>query len=129
MKKSRPLFGKGGGELFSFVYIVLKWNHSRHQPPVAHFIVFALEVIDIFLDEMREPSLLEQVIANRQPFESAAGNLFALAIQFHLAVFDLVQRPNTGVDSQFTQLKGKHWIEIPALGARIQAVNEGRAAD
>ena len=65
-----------GGRKLSF-QVLLERDDSRHQPVVPHLVDLALEVFDVFLDEVREPSLLEQVVANRQPLEPAIGNVFA----------------------------------------------------
>src|SRR5208283_4221003 len=97
--------------------LLLERNDSRHQPLVPHLVDLALEVFDIFVDKMREPSLLEQVITNRKTLESAVCNVLGLAVQFQLPTFDLVQRPNTGVHGQFAQLERKHGIEVPSLRA------------
>src|SRR5208282_2531955 len=78
----------------------------------------------IFLDEVREPSLLEQVIANRRALESAIHNILALAVHLQLAIFDLVQREDARIHGQFAQLERKHGIEIPALRTGVKAVNE-----
>src|SRR5438105_11825672 len=103
-----------GGGLFSFDF-PLEGNNSRYQPLIPHLIDLALEVIDVIIDEMCEPSLLQQVVADRQTFEAAAGNLLGLAIELQLAVFDLVQRPDAGVDCQLAQFERKYGIEVPAL--------------
>src|SRR5579864_2459203 len=126
MKKPPPLFGAGG--LFSFDFL-LEGNNSRYQPLIPHFIDLALEVIDVIIDEMCEPSLLQQVVADRQTVEAAAGNMIGLAIELQLAVFDLVQRPDACVDCQFTQFERKYGIEVPAFRTGIEAMNEGGTAD
>jgi len=70
--------------LFRF-NVFLEWNDSRHQPFVPYIIDLALEVVDIVIDEMRKPSLLDQVVTHWQALESAVGNLLGLAIELLLA--------------------------------------------
>src|SRR5579872_1064130 len=127
MEKPAPL-SRGRAGLFVFE-ILLERDDSRHQPFSPHFVNLALEVIDIVIDKVREPSLLEQVITNRQALESATGNLFSLAVELQLAIFDFIQRPNAGVHGQFAQFEGKHRIEIPAFRTGVEAMNERWTAD
>src|SRR5208337_5632514 len=84
--------------------ILLERDNSRHEPLVPHLVDLALEEFDVFVDKVREPSLLEQVVAHRQALEFPFGNLFRLAVESQLAAFDLIQRPNAGVDGQFAEL-------------------------
>src|SRR5271157_4094947 len=128
LKSGTPPAPLQGGRGIGFDFF-LERNDSRHQPLVPHLVNLALEVFDIFVDKVREPSLLEQVIANRKTLESAVRNILGLAVERQLATFDLVQRPNAGVHGQFAQFEGKHGIEVPAFRAGVEAVNEGRTAD
>src|SRR5208337_2195915 len=70
----------GAGGLFGFDFF-LERDNSRHQPLVPHLVDLALEVFDVFVDKMREPSLLEQVIAHRKAFESSVRNVLGLAVE------------------------------------------------
>src|SRR3954464_11273328 len=112
-----------------FVKLLLERNDSWHYPLVPHLIDLALEIIDVVVGEVGEAALLEQVVANREPLHAAVGDVAGLADELHDAVLDLVQRPGSRQDGQFAELVGEHRVVVPTLGARIEGVDEGRAAD
>ena len=77
---------------------------------------------------MGEPPLLQEVLAHRlagAPLDDRLG----LAVVLHLPVFDLVEREDAGLDRQLAQLVRQHRVVVPTLRARVERMDERRAAD
>src|SRR5438105_5484217 len=106
-----------------------KRNDARNQPLVPHLVNLALEVFDVFVDEVGESSLLEQIVSHRQALELSIGNFFSFAVELQNAVLNLIQRPDASVHGQFAQLEGEDGIKIPTFRTGVKAVNKGRPAD
>src|SRR3984893_10420847 len=103
-------------------------DDTRNLPLVPHLVHLGLEVLEILLGEVSEAALLEQVLAHglaRAAFHDGLG----LAVMAHHAVLDLVERKDTALPGELTQLMAEHGVVVPALGARIERVHEGRPAD
>src|SRR3989454_12094256 len=94
-------------------------HDGRDLPLLPHLVDLLLEVLQILLDEMGEAPLLEQVLAHglaRPPLDEGLG----LAVVLHLAVLDLVEREDAGLDRQLAELVREHGIVVPALRARVE---------
>src|SRR6185312_5535413 len=109
--------------------LVLERKHPGNKPFGPGFIYFALEVVNIVLGEVCETPLLEQVVAHRLARNLARGNLLRPAGEAEHAVFYFIQWPHTGINREFAHFVREVRIVIPALGARIERVDESRAAD
>src|SRR5713101_8249491 len=107
---------------------LLERDDTRNLPLVPHLVHLGLEVLEVFLGEVGEAALLEQVLAHGLPRPTLHDGL-GLAIVAHHAILDLVERKDAAFDGQLAQLVAEHRVIVPALGARIERVNEGRAAD
>src|SRR5271167_5087122 len=104
-------------------------NDARDEPVVPHVVNLRLKELNVFVNEVREAALLEQVVLDGQPLVTAFGDFSSLAVELEHSVFDFVQRPDAGVHGQIAELVGENGIEVPALGARVEAVNECGATD
>src|SRR5262249_19083300 len=74
-------------------------HHGRNLPLVPHLVHLRLEVIEVLLDEVGEPPLLQEVLADwlaRTTLDERLG----LAVVLHLAVFDLVEGEDARLDGQ-----------------------------
>src|SRR5215470_1293836 len=109
--------------------LLVERDHSRNQPFVPHLIDLRLEVVDVIVVEVSEPPLPEKVVAHRRSLQAAVGDVPGFADQLESAVFNLVQRPDTARHRELAELVGLDRIIVPALGARIEGMNEGRPAD
>src|SRR2546425_693056 len=72
--------------------------------------------------------LFKEVLAlglARPPLDDRLG----LAVVPHLVIFDLVEGEDPGLDRQLAELVREHRVVVPALRARVERVDEGRAAD
>ena len=94
-------------------------DHPRNEPLLPHLVHFALKEFDVFFVEVGEPSLLEQIVADRKAFEPLFGNLLRLAVEFQLAALHLVEWPDARVHRQVAELKGKQRVEVPTLKAGV----------
>src|SRR5206468_11574035 len=77
-------------------------HHRRNLPFLPHLVHLCLEVVEILLDEVGEPPLLEEVLAHRLAWPPLDDRL-GLAVVLHLAIFDLVERYDPLPDVQLTQ--------------------------
>src|SRR5712692_809353 len=103
-------------------------HDGRNLPLLPHLVDLLLEVLQVLLDEVGEAALLQEVLAHglaRPPLDDRLG----LAVVLHLAVLDLVERENARLDRQLAELVREHRVVVPALRARVERVDEGRAAD
>ena len=78
---------------------------------------------------MGEATLPHQVLANRLALDRSPRDMFGLAVHLEHMLFDLIERPDAGLHRKLTELMGVHRIVVPAFGARIERVDEGRPAD
>src|SRR4029453_2173167 len=120
----RTASGRGGrgAALFS------KRGKPPKLPLVPHVVDLGLEVLEVFLDEVGEPALLEKILAHGLA-RSPLGDGLGLAVVANNTVFYFVEREDAGLHRQLPQLVREHGVVVPALGARIERVDEGRAAD
>src|SRR5881409_3164565 len=103
-------------------------HHRRNLPLLPHLVDLRLEVIEVLLDEVGESPLLQEVLAHRLPGASLDDRL-GLAVVLHMAVFDLVEREDPGLDGQLAELVRQHRVVVPALRGWIERVDERRAPD
>src|SRR5262245_14481468 len=66
-------------------------HDGRNLPFLPHLVDLLLEVLQVLLDEVSEPPLLEEVFPDRLA-DPALDDRLGLAVVLHLAVLDLVQR-------------------------------------
>ena len=99
------------------------------EPPFfPHLVDLGLVVVHVLVGEVGEPTLALEEIVNGLPLATASGDHAGRAVEADYAVFDLVLHPDSGLDSEHAQLVGVHGVEVPALGAGVVGVDEGRAA-
>src|SRR5215472_7809870 len=120
------------GRVLCVFALLLEGDHSRHQPPFPHLIDLVLEVGDIFVGEMREPSLPEQVIADRQPLEFALRNLLRFAVKAQLPFSTSIAarrlgRPNSSRKPQRV-LPTSVWRRVQSLLGRSAFLINSRFA-
>src|SRR6266850_5205950 len=97
--------------------------HRRNLPLLPHLVDLRLEVVEILLDEVREPPLLQEILAHRlagAPLDDRLG----LAVVLHVPVFDFVEREDPGLDGQLAELVRQHRVVVPTLRARIERMDE-----
>src|SRR3979409_2527847 len=111
------------------VKLLLERDHAGDDPLVPHIVNLALEIIDVVVGEVWDAALLEQVVPNRESLHAAVGDVARLADELDDAVLHLVERPGAREDGQLAELVGEDRGGVPALRARIERVDEGRAAD
>src|SRR5713101_3709547 len=96
-------------------------NHARDLPLVPHVVDLGLEVLEVFLEEVGEAALLEEVLSHglaRPPFDDRLG----LTVVTDHAVLDLVEGEDAGRDGQLAQLVAEHRVVVPSLRARVEGV-------
>src|SRR6185295_14530199 len=77
----------------------LERHDRRNLPLLPHLVDLGLEVPEVLLGEVREPSLLEQVLAHGLA-GPAVDDRLGLAVVLHDPVLDLVEREDAGLDGQ-----------------------------
>src|SRR4026209_1147671 len=117
----------GGGGLFARTLLPER-NNAGDLPLVPHRVHLGLEVFQIFLGEVGEAALLEQVLPHRLA-RAALHDGLRPAVVAHPPVLPLAQGADAGLHRQLAQLVREHRVVVPALRARIERVNERRAAD
>src|SRR6267142_4315689 len=98
-------------------------HDAGHFPLVPRLVDLGLEVRQVLLGEVGEPALLQEVLADRLA-GAALDDRLRLAVVAELAVLDLVEREDAGLDGQLAELVAQHRIVVPALRARIERVDE-----
>src|SRR3972149_11588306 len=96
--------------------------------PGPHLVHLGLEVRQVFLGEVGEAALLQEVLPHglaRPPLHHGLG----LAVVLHAPVLHLVEGEDAALDGQLPKLVREHRVVVPALGARVQRVDEGGPAD
>src|SRR5215813_9107523 len=118
------------GHLFSFsrrrlvcLQLGLEWNHTGNQPLVPHLIHYALEVVDIIVSKVGEPSLPGQIIPYWLAPDFAGGNLLGPAGKPQHAVLDFIERPDSSIHRQLAHLVRLVGIVVPTFGTRIKRVD------
>src|SRR5262245_65967385 len=76
-----------------------EWHDGWDLPLVPHLVHLCLEVVEILLDEVGEPPLLQEVLADRLACTTLDDRL-GLAVVLHLAVFHLVEGEESGLEGQ-----------------------------
>src|SRR5512140_3006010 len=104
-------------------------DDPRDEPALPHLVHLRLEVREVLLGEVREASLPEQVVLDRPALRPALGDVLRLPHEAQDSVLHLVERPDAGQHRELAQLVRLHGVVVPALRARIERVDEGRAAD
>src|SRR5262245_36300469 len=90
-------------------------RHDGGNLPLVPLLVdFGLEVRQVLLREVREPALLQQILAHRLAGASFDDRL-GLAVVLHLAVLHLVEGEDAGLDRELAELVRQHRIVVPAL--------------
>ena len=85
-------------------------------------------MLDILCGEMSEPALAEQILFHGFPLADTLGNRPAGAVQHQLAFDYLVLYPQAGLDGQHTQFVRVLGVVVPALWARVYAMDESGSA-
>src|SRR5438093_150552 len=103
-------------------------DHAGDEPVGPHLVDLRLEVLDVFVDEVREAALSLQVLVDRLALLPTFGDLPRRAGEVADAVHDLVQRPDPGLDREVPELLAVLRVVVPALRARVERVNERGSA-
>src|SRR2546430_1300455 len=104
-------------------------NHARDQPFGPHLVDLGLEVLHVLVGEVREPALALEVLEHRLALLAALGDLPGRTGQIADAVDDLVERPDPALDREMAELLRILRVVVPALGARVEGVNEGGSTE
>src|SRR3989441_3460738 len=89
-------------------------NDRRDLPLLPHLVDLALEVREVFLGEVREAPLLQQVLSDGLALAAFHDGL-GLSVVLHLPVLDLVEREESGLDGELAHLVREHRVVVPAL--------------
>src|SRR2546430_13529762 len=101
----------------------LEGRNAWGFPFLPHLVHHALDVLNVLLNDVREAALLHEVFPHRY-------TLLASVIGIdHLALDDLIQWEDPRADTQLTQFVGIPGVVVPAFGAGVEAMNEGRTAN
>src|SRR5207249_5241583 len=106
-----------------------EWDHARDEPVGPHLVDLRLEVLHVLVDEVREPALALEIFVHRLALLAPLGDLPRGAGQVAYAVDDLVERPDPALDGEVAELLAVLRVVVPALGARVERVDERRSAD
>src|SRR2546428_5855011 len=101
----------------------LEGRNARGFPFLPHLVHHALDVLNVLLNDVGEAALLHEIVPH---WDTLLAGVVGID---HLALDDLIQREDPRADTQLTQLVGIPGVVVPALGAGVEAMNEGRTAN
>src|SRR5204862_5062498 len=103
-------------------------DHARNEPLGPHLVDLRLEVLDILVDEVREPALPAQVLDDRLALLATLRDLTRRPGEIAHAIDHFVERPDAALDRKVAQLLAVLRVVVPALRAWVEGVDERRTA-
>src|SRR5256885_11085227 len=104
-------------------------DHAGDEPLGPHLVDLRLEVLDILIDEVREPALPAQVLDDRLALLATLRDLTRRTREVAHAIDHFVERPDAALDREVTELLAVLRVVVPSLRARVERVHERKTAE